>query len=321
MNLLRHLECFVAVAEELHFGRAAARLHMAQPPLSQRVRGLERRLGVELFVRSSRSVALTPAGRVLLIEAHDVLDRVEQLEATISRVRGGEMGEVRVGVPSDLPSDVVARVVASLHDTASDAQVQLREGTSAELLSALTARHLDIGVVMRPFAAEGLVLGPSVEAPLGVWVHHGSPHAAAKEVALADLAGSGLVLFPRDSAPQAYDALLSDCHAFGFAPDVVHHAKAPGFALGLVISHEAVTFASDAGAGGHHGAVWRPLAGRPLRSRLSVVWREGASSAAVTVIAEETVLALQELAGWTRTQPESSPPRSRTLRPASGLLG
>ncbi len=320
VNLVRHLECFVAVAEELHFGRAAVRLHMAQPPLSQRIRGLERQLGVELFVRSSRSVQLTPAGRVLLVEAHGVLDRVERLQATMSRVRGGELGDVRVGVPSDLPGSVVARIIASLENTAPDARVELREGTSAELLSALAARHLDVGIVLHPAAGEGLAVGPSVEKPLGVWVREDSPLAAVSEVALSDLSDSALVLFPRESAPEAYDELLAACHAFGYAPDVVHHARAPSFAVGLVMSHGAVALASDPGAGGSAGVAWRPLAGRPLHSRMTVVWREGTSSAAVTAAAEETVVALQELAGWRPSAPESAP-RPRVPRPASGLLG
>ena len=118
MDLLRHLRYFVAVAEELHFGRAAARLHIAQSPLSQRIKALESALGVELLVRTTRRVELTPAGALLLDEARGVVERVERLESVVARIRTGETGALRLGVSPDLPAGAVAELaarVAALH--------------------------------------------------------------------------------------------------------------------------------------------------------------------------------------------------------------
>ena len=112
MDLLRHLRYFVAVAEELHFGRAAARLHIAQSPLSQRIKALESALGVELLVRTTRRVELTPAGALLLEEARGVVERVERLESVVARIRTGDTGALRLGVSPDLPAGAVAELAA-----------------------------------------------------------------------------------------------------------------------------------------------------------------------------------------------------------------
>ncbi|MFL6678015.1 MAG: LysR family transcriptional regulator, partial [Burkholderiaceae bacterium] len=145
---LRHLRYFVAVAEELHFTRAAERLHMAQPPLSQQIRALEDELGVRLFERTRRSVALTDAGHALLGRARDLLAATQALPGELQRIARGEIGQLRIGFSSTLPLTKVLRdVVADWRRTHPDVALHLREMHSALQFEALRAGDLDVGLV------------------------------------------------------------------------------------------------------------------------------------------------------------------------------
>ncbi|MEV8398148.1 LysR family transcriptional regulator [Streptomyces niveus] len=188
MDVLRQPRHFTVVGEELHFGRAAERLGMAQPPLSQRIRELERELGVELFDRSRRQVRLTPAGDVLLGEARELLAGVVRMRELVAGAARGEYGTLRVGVPPELPGSVLGAAKAS------EVRLELREFTSAEQLELLARHGLDAGLVHHPLdPAAGLHSGPVIE-PVG------------GEIALAELAGQALVTHPREAAPALYDA-------------------------------------------------------------------------------------------------------------------
>ncbi|WP_308207677.1 LysR family transcriptional regulator [Actinomadura madurae] len=170
MNLVGHLRCFVVVAEELHFGRAAERLGMAQPPLSQRIQRLEKELGVRLFDRSSRRVRLTAPGGLLLEEARDILVRVDRVYSVAERARLGELGTVRAGLPSDLAGPIVAALIAAFRERRPDLRLDLRETGTTEQVRALAEGALDAGVVRHPCDGRDLELGPMLAQPLGVLV-------------------------------------------------------------------------------------------------------------------------------------------------------
>ncbi|MFB9833992.1 LysR family transcriptional regulator [Actinoallomurus acaciae] len=154
MNLVGHLNCFVVVAEELHFGRAAERLGIAQPPLSQRIQRLEKELGVRLFDRSSRKVELTAPGRLLLEEAREILVRVDRVYSVAERARLGEVGAVRAGLPSDLGGPIVAALIAAFREHRPDLRLELRETGTAV---ALVPRTEDAaGATWRPLLGEPL---------------------------------------------------------------------------------------------------------------------------------------------------------------------
>ncbi|MEU8797958.1 LysR substrate-binding domain-containing protein [Spirillospora sp. NPDC048819] len=175
MNVVGHLRCFVVVAEELHFGRAAERIGMAQPPLSQRIQRLEHELGVRLFDRSSRRVELTAPGRLLLDEARDILTRVERIYSVAERARLGEIGTVRAGLPSDLGGPIVAALIAAFRDRRPDLRLDLRETGTAEQVRALAEGALDAGIVRHPCDSRDLELGPMLAQPLGVLLPTGEP--------------------------------------------------------------------------------------------------------------------------------------------------
>ncbi|WP_256564462.1 LysR family transcriptional regulator [Allokutzneria sp. A3M-2-11 16] len=283
VDLVRHLRYFLAVAEELHFGRAARRLHMSQPPLSQRIQRLEHELGVRLFDRAARQVRLTDAGAALLVEAREVLGRVDHLHTVADRLRRGEAGVLRGGMLPDLPGDVVASLVSEFRDRCPDVRLTLRELTTAEQLRALADRTLDVGVLRHPFDAPWLDQGEVLSQPLGVLCPPGWPPGPLR---LADLAGQELVIFPRTTAPALHDELLSTCARHGFTPRVVHEAATPGFALGLVLAGGAVALHHLDSPAPHPDVRCLPLVGAPLAWRTSPVWPRGKHTPAVAAFAE-----------------------------------
>ncbi|WP_461030654.1 LysR substrate-binding domain-containing protein, partial [Streptomyces sparsus] len=261
MDLLRQLRYFTVVAEEMHFGRAAERLGIAQPPLSQRIRELERELGAELFDRSKRRIRLTQPGTVLLAEATELLARVERTRELVARAGRGEYGTLRMGVPPEVPGRVLGALLTVFAAVRPDVRLELVELTGAEQLGQLADRRLDVGLVQHPVApGRDVVAGPPVPLPLGVVLPRTSPLARQAEITLAALSGQSLVAVPRDASPGLYDATLAACRAHGFDPVRVSEARSPEVMLGLVIAGYGVAFSHPAIAQKEPRVAWRPLA-------------------------------------------------------------
>ena len=319
MDLLRHLQYFVVVAEELHFGRAADRLHMAQPPLSQRIRGLERELGVQLFARTSRRVALTPAGRVLLDEARGLLAGAEQVRALMQQVRDGRLGELRAALPPGLRPSVLAGILNAFRDVRPHVRLDVREAPSSEQLRALHDGALDVALLLHPVLDPQILTGPVLEKELGVLVPVDSDLARQAEVDLGGLGDRALVLSPRAAAPEAYDELLATCRAYGFVPGDVHQAVRQEFGLGLVLAGDAVAFGEQPEYE-RDAVTWRPLVGRPLRLAVSTAWRADAAASAVAAYTDVVVETLCVQAGWQRAREARTPVARFPPRPSSGAL-
>ncbi|MFD0822534.1 LysR family transcriptional regulator, partial [Micromonospora zhanjiangensis] len=235
MDLLRHLRQFVVVARELHFGRAAELLGIAQPPLSQSIQRLERELGVELFDRSRRRIRLTTAGQLLLAEADSLLAGQERLHNLMRQVRDGALGTLRAGVPPDTPAVTLRPLLADLAEQAPGLDVELHELTTAEQLRTLAEGRLDVGRVHHPVPADDLRLGRVVEEPLGVLLPRDGALARDPELELAALAGLDLILPPRAAAPGWHDHVLTVCREHGYVPGRVRPAGNPEFLFGLVL--------------------------------------------------------------------------------------
>ncbi|MGW2384566.1 LysR family transcriptional regulator [Streptomyces sp. NPDC001658] len=324
MDLVRHLECFVAVAEEQHFGRAAARLGMAQPPLSQRIQRLERELGVRLFERSSRHVTITKAGTLLLTEARELLLRSESLLATARRIRDGESGLLRAALPPDVSGETVAALLARFRRGHPGLELELHELPTAEQLARFATHELDVGLIHHPCDITGLELGPVLRRELGVLLPRDAPSAGRPAIPLPALSDHDLILFPRANAPALYDELLTTCARNGYTPAAVRHGQGASFVRGLVLSTGAVAFGprddrpADRPTRDAHGhdepdVVWRPIAGAPLAWRHSVAWPRGRGDAAVESFARAATDALRTTAGAT----PDVPTRPLHLRPAS----
>ena len=231
---LRHLRYFVAVAEELHFGRAAARLGIAQPPLSQQIQRLERKVGGPLFDREGRTVRLTSAGAALLPAARRLLSDAAEATAMVRRAARGESGAVVIGfTPSTLFSPLPA-AVRRYRELYPGVMVQLRQMVPIDYEEALPAGRLDLAMVREPPESPGIVAIPVLTERFVAAVPRAHPLAGAKAVPLEALREDPFVLFPEDISPGLYRRIQELCSGAGFEPRVVQQADEWQTILSLV---------------------------------------------------------------------------------------
>lgn len=231
---IRHLRHFVAVAEELHFGRAAQRLGMTQPPLSQSIQRLEASLGVTLFERGRRQVAMTAPGRTLLPYARDLVAQAELAERVVRRASVGEFDTLRVGVLSSILPRALPRTLLSYKKHWPGVQVQLAEHVSYKQVELLRRGRLDLGII-GPHVADtsGLAMAVVGHSRLMVAVPSAWPLAARLSVRLGELAALPFVGFPRRLAPYN-DTILEACLRAGFSPNVVQETTQVSTQLNMV---------------------------------------------------------------------------------------
>ena len=239
---IHHLKYFVAVSEELHFGRAAQRLHMAQPPLSQRIKDLETELGVRLFHRRRTGVELSEAGALLLEHARKVLDGVADAQESMRRIRPGASGVLQAAVPPDTNPRALRVIVEIFASAAPDVLLNLHELTTVEQVERLRDGELDVAVVRHPLDSVGFESGPVASKALGVTLNSSHPLASQTAVRLRDLQGDPLIIFPRQMAPPLYDHFLQTCRDAGYLPAAIVHARNPHFTHGLILAGRGVHF-------------------------------------------------------------------------------
>jgi DNA-binding transcriptional LysR family regulator len=224
---LRHIEAFVAVADELHFSRAADRLQMAQSPLSARIRTLEAELGVRLFERTNRRVRLTPAGERILGEARATLRAAEATQRAAQRARDGETGLLRLGFVASAAFLRLPEVLRALRASAPEAEVELLRLNSSDQLHALAEDRIDAGIArVPPVTGVGWEVGASALAPEPFMAVLPSDHrlAARRRIALADLADEAFVLSGPASRSELLRGIHRMCARAGFTPRVAHEA-------------------------------------------------------------------------------------------------
>jgi DNA-binding transcriptional LysR family regulator len=222
---LRHLRYFVAVAEELHFRRAAERLYIAQPAVSEQIRKLEAELGVRLFDRAHRGVTLTESGKVLLVEARRVLHGAETavLAARNARASAGE--RLRIGyVPDALPASV-PRALQHLACAPSRVEIALETGGALRLIHAVRDGRLDAAVVGLPAPTMGLRVTTLGQQSLVAALPAADARSLETDLTLERLAPERIVLLPREANPALHDAVISLCHRAGLSPSFVEAAE------------------------------------------------------------------------------------------------
>ena len=231
MNLeLRQLRYFVTVAEELHFGRAALRLHMTQPPLSQTIQALEELLGAAVFERNRRGVTLTPAGSALLPEARRLLAQAQELPQLVQRAAAGEVGRLTLAFVSSADYSVLPPFLRAYRAAYPQVQITLQEATSDLQLDDLLHNRIDAGLLIPPLpdkARAELDYLPVLREPLVLAVPAGLP-------ALPALPALPLIIFPRAISPALYDAILSVFRDAGVTPEIGQQAIQMQTIVGLV---------------------------------------------------------------------------------------
>jgi len=222
---LRHLRYFVAVAEELHFRRAAERLHVAQPAVSEQIRKLEAELGVQLFNRTQRSVSLTPSGQAMLGEARRVLRQAEVASMAARNAADEAKSCLRIGYPSDsLPANV-SRAMRMLTASSPRVQISLETGPAIGLIEAVRADQLDVAVVGLPAPTRGLRAAPAGHEGVVAALPVTHPLAIGAPVPIERLAPERLVSLPREANPAFHSAIMSMCRDAGLSPSILELAE------------------------------------------------------------------------------------------------
>lgn len=238
MNIeLRHLRYFIAVAEELHFGRAAARLNISQPPLSQQIQILEQQIGARLFARTNRSVSLTAAGRQFLADSRHILSLVDDAAARASRLHHGETGELHIGFTSSAPFiKAVSDTLSTFRRRYPDVHIQTRETNTREQIVPLNEGALDLGLMRNTQLPETLVWERVLREPLLAMVPSDHPLARQEAVSLIELAREPFVFFDPHVGTGLYDDILGLMRRYGQTPMIAQEVGEAMTIIGLVAS-------------------------------------------------------------------------------------
>lgn len=272
---LRHLRAFVAVAEEKHFGRAADRLHMAQPPLSQQIRRLEQELGVELLHRTTRKVELAPAGAVLLERARQILADTETAKEDAQRAARGEVGKLAVGFTGSATYALLPALANALRTELPGVELDLRgELLTPAQVQRLTDGTLDLGLLRPPVRQRDLTIEVVVREPLIAVVPESHPLAKRNEIPVEALKEEPFVAYPSHFRSVIHDAVEEACAAHGFKPqvalEVAETATLVSFvAAGIGVSLVPLSVTRLAVV----GAAYRPLVGDPTQVELALAYR------------------------------------------------
>lgn len=272
---LRHLRYFVAVAEELHFGRAAQRLHIAQPGLSQQIKALENELGVSLLARSRRRVELTSAGHVFLEEGRRALVQLERASSLARRAASGKIGRLVIGGTESATWVVLPELLREFRRRYPNVDLAIREMPSPLQLAALREAEIDVGFVRPPINREGLVAHTVLEERLGILLPKSHPLAKRPEIPIAALRDELFVIHPARPSGWA-DFMVGICRDHGFEPRIAQEASETATAVSFVAAGLGLTIVPVSLKGlVRPGVVYRPVSAPAPTAQLLLVYRSG----------------------------------------------
>lgn len=284
MFSLSRLSCFIAVAEELHFGRAAERLHMTQPPLSRQIQQLENELGVHLIDRTTRSVTLTPAGVAFLPDARRILQLAEGAALNVRRVPAGDLGTVVVGFTAASAHAVLPRLLERARTQLPDVKIELREMVSAAQLEGLMTGEIDLGMARPPLKRPGIVSRPLLHEQLVAALPAEHPLVdVGRQLTLNDLDGQDLVMYSPVQARYFHELLISTFTIAGATPRHVQYVTQVHTMLVLVRSGIGIALVPASAATLHpEGVVFRSIgAFRERPVELDAAWRGDSTNPAL----------------------------------------
>ncbi|MDQ6730091.1 MAG: LysR substrate-binding domain-containing protein [Actinomycetota bacterium] len=285
---LRQLRYFVAVAEELHFRRAAARLHVSQPPVSQQIAALENELGFRLLNRTRRRVELTAAGRSFLTDARSILAELEGAVSAARRLQQGEAGVLRVGFVGSALLSTVPATVQRFRAARPGVQLVLRERSTVESLRALNDGVIDVALVRPPIElAAGLRSQLVLRERMIAAVPVTHPLTGLRRLPLRRLAAQPLVLFPREQAPGFHDLIIDRLAATGTTPIIVQAAPEMLTIIGLVAAGIGLSLVpASVGHLALDGVTYRPITGAPHAELLAITRSHDDSPLVAAFVAE-----------------------------------
>jgi DNA-binding transcriptional LysR family regulator len=271
----RRLYYFVVVAEELHFTRAAERLHIAQPPLSYQIQQLERELGVQLFKRTRHHVQLTDAGQLLLDAARRIFGQVEQTVYAVRRVGQGEVGFLTIGFIPSASNNILPIVLQAFRQRFPDVQLFLKELTPDQIVRGLHDQQIDVGMLYLPLDDRELNTQAILREPLIAVLPATHAQAALPEVALRALADERFIVPSRYVAvPGLFSHIMEACRQADFTPKVVEQAWLMQTIIGLVGANMGVALVPASVRNLHReGVIYKPLLDIVTEVAMGVIWR------------------------------------------------
>lgn len=272
---LRHLRYFVAVAEELHFGRAAQRLHIAQQPLSRQIRDLETELAVQLFYRTKRTVRLTEVGQVFLIEARKTLEQAERAILFAQQASHGEIGQFAVGFTGPALNSVLPKIIRLFKERHPQVKLTLERLQTPEQVDALMHNQIQVGLLHPPIENSTLTL-ETIHCE-GLVAVLPDTHPLAQDISnplsVQELVNESFILYPRAVGPVLYDRIINLCQQAGFSPKIVQEVVPQQTILGLVSAEVGISLLhASAKAVTPAGVVIRELLEPTPELELAVAW-------------------------------------------------
>ncbi|WP_337997284.1 LysR family transcriptional regulator [Oleispirillum naphthae] len=284
---LSQLRSFLAVAECLHFSRAAERVHISQPALSLQIRNLEDELGVRLFARNRRKTEITAAGAVFRDEVSIVLAGLERAAARARQAAAGKIGSLRIGFISTAAAAVVPPLVTAFRRGYPQVELEMRHALTADQIAMLEAGEIDIGFFRLPAAPpRGIVMAVMHREPFRLFLHAGHPLEARAEAGLADLDGQEVLVYARKNAPGFHDLLIQSIRGAGAIPSAIHQANDMNTLMSLVSAGVGIAVApASVGRPDLPNLVSCALRGMPL-SEVVMAYRAEEANPAVRAFVE-----------------------------------
>ena len=271
---LRHLKYFVAVAEELHFGRAAEKVQITQPVISDQIRRLEQELGVKLFFRTKRIVELTEPGKIFFKDAKQILERVDRAVSAVQKAECGELGSLIIGYTGPALYTLLPKIIRTFRDRYSQVELVLKEICTNEQVEALNSGNIEVGFLHPPVDGEFEFISIMTE-KMVLALPEDHPLTTFTKVPISKLSNQSFILFPRHEGLSLYNRILLMCQQAGFAPKIVQEVTPQPTMIGLVAAGIGVSLVSESLQNiNRPGVVYRKLDVKTPELELVAAWKK-----------------------------------------------